>query len=419
MSNLRVLIVSQHFPPEKTANASRTYETAFNLNKLGMETMVFSPHPTYPHSNFNKIWKFRESKEVDGIKLVNLWSWQPSSTDPGFLSRIAYYLIFPLHAMAWALLYMNRYDIIITSNPPIFTGITGLFSKIILRKKWIIDTRDLWVDASISLGFLKKGSIFEKISKKYEKLCYLKTDLILAATEDTRKKISEKYVADKRIEVTTNGVDTDNFYCTNSKKKQQIVFMGNVGHAMDLENCIVAMHSIIKHHKLKLVIVGDGDKKEELEKFVKLQGLNEVVKFKGLVKREKIPEILSQSLIGIAPTKELEALEYVIPVKIYEYMACKLPYVACGVGEIVKLTGESGAGIVVPNSPDAIADSIIDIIDNPEKLTEMGEKGRIYVKNKYNRKNIVLKLKEDIETLLYSDDPEIYELGEENYARGK
>ena len=50
----QILIISQHFPPENIANASRIYEISKFLNEFGLDTLVFAPHPMFPKKTFKK-----------------------------------------------------------------------------------------------------------------------------------------------------------------------------------------------------------------------------------------------------------------------------------------------------------------------------------------------------------------------------
>ena len=86
----RVCIVSQHFPPEKSGNASRIHDTAAHLADLGFDVTVLAPHPTFPTGSFQRTWRRSDVQEVGGVRVVRLWTWQPASGDPGFLSRMAY-----------------------------------------------------------------------------------------------------------------------------------------------------------------------------------------------------------------------------------------------------------------------------------------------------------------------------------------
>ena len=201
-----------------------------------------------------------------------------------------------------------------------------------------------------------------------------------------------------------NGVDPDYFYPKSRSKKNQIIYSGNVGHAQDLKNCILAMKKVIKSKSdVKLIIVGDGDIKKELEELVKSENLEKQVIFKGLIPRDNIPELISESIVGLAPLKKLDCLDYAAPTKVFEYMACGIPFLGCGVGEIERLAAESGAGIIVDNNPDDIAGIINDLIDNSERSKEMGKKGIKYVSKHYDRKKIALNLYKCIEELSYNN----------------
>lgn len=396
---MRVLIISQHFPPEKSGNASRIFDMSSHLQKLGIDVTVLAPHPSFPSGSFKRKWVVSESRNMNGVKIINLLAWQPNSQDPGFIGRMAYYLSFPLHTILWILFNFRKFDVIITSAPPIFTGLGGIPAKLLFKKRWVMDVRDLWINASISLGFLKKGSLFEKISRAYEQVCYSNADMICVTTEELGQDIIRTYktVDEKTIKITPNGVDTDYFYPLNVSKKNQIIYAGNIGHAQDLEDVILAMRKVNEQLDLKLLIVGSGDIKGYLEKVTLENGLTDFVEFPGLLPREEIPKLLSESLIGMAPLKKLKTLEYAVPTKAYEYMACGIPFIGCGEGEIRKLAELSGGGVIAENDPAAIANAILCLVKNPEKRAEMGRNGRIFVDQQYSRQKIAANLKSGLE----------------------
>lgn len=399
--NTRLLIISQHYPPDRSGNASRIFDMSSHLQKLGDEVTILAPYPSFPPGSFQRKWSLSESKIIKGINLINVLSWQPASENPNFLSRMAYYLSFPLHTVLWIAFNSRKFDVVISSAPPIFTGFGGLISKLLFKKKWCMDVRDLWIDASISLGFLKKGSFFERISRLYEKICYSNADMIGVTTQELGRRILNTYknVDEHKIKVVSNGVDTEFFYPAEVKKKKQIIYAGNIGHAQDLENVILSMKIIIKKLDLKFLIVGDGDIRTPLEELAKREGLSKNIEFTGLIARENIPLMFSESMIGIAALKKMPSLEYAVPTKAYEYMACGIPFVGCGKGEIRYLAEKSGGGMIADNSPDAIAEAIIDLLNNPQKMDEMGKSGREFVKLNYDRKQIATKLKTYVDTI--------------------
>jgi glycosyltransferase involved in cell wall biosynthesis len=393
----KILIITQHFPPDNSGNASRIYDLSRNLVKLGSEVTVISPYPTFPHGSFKKIWKRYSYSEIDGIKHYKIFAWQPNYENPSFMSRMAYYITFPLHALWFAFLKRKEYDVIINSSPPIFTGLTGFVIKKITRKIWFCDIRDLWIDTSVGLGFLKDKSIFEKISRKYESVCYHNCDMISVTTEEIKKTIADTYnISIEKIIILSNGVDTKLFR-PSSIKKNRLIYVGNIGHAQDLEKIILAVKKVNESHPFEFYLIGDGDIKNKLKKLVKKEGLENIIIFTGQLDREKIPTEIAESLIGVAPLKNIACLSYAIPTKVYEYMSCSIPFLATGKGEIEDLIKVSQAGEIAENDINSITQKLINMIENKKMIIGMGNKGREFVEKYYDRTKIAKYLLQNIE----------------------
>ncbi|MFW6048437.1 MAG: glycosyltransferase family 4 protein [Candidatus Natronoplasma sp.] len=394
-----LLIITNNFPPERSGNASRIHDLTKNLVKLGLDVTVICPHPTIPIGNFSRKMERKTEDKIDGIDVDRIWTWQPKDKDPSFLSRMGYYLLFPIHSLLYILKYRDDYDVILTTSPPIFVHIPGLFAKKILDKKWVLDIRDLWIDASSELGFIDDDSFFKKVSEKFERVCLKFSDIISITTRKMEEKLESKYglnLNDKFLFL-PNGVDTEMFYSSNSEKQNLIIYTGLLGHAQDLESPILAMQKIKDMYDVRLKIVGDGDTREDLERLVRTKGLEDVVEFEGLVTRERIPEFLSRAKVGIAPIKGIESLDYAVPSKIFEYMACELPFVSSGIGEVQRLTEESKAGLLAQNNAESFADKLSSLLDDEARLEDMGKKGRTFVEENFDRKIIAMKLKSAIE----------------------
>jgi len=399
----RILIMTQHFPPDNSGNASRIYDLSRNLVELGCKVIVISPYPTFPHGKFKRIWKRYSYGDIEGIKHYKILSWQPSHKDPNFASRVSYYLTFPLHAILWALLKRKEYDIIVTSSPPIFSGLPGFITKKITRKKWFFDVRDLWIDAAIELGFLKKNSFFEKISRFYERICYHNCDMITVTTEEIKKRIAETYnISIEKIIILPNGVDTKLFK-PSSVKNNRLIYAGNIGHAQDLEKIILSVKKVNKKFPLEFYLIGDGDIKNYLIELVKKEGVENIIFFTDTLDREKIPKVIAESLIGVAPLKDLASLRYAIPTKVYEYMSCGIPFLATGKGEMEYLIKVSRAGILVENDINLIYQKIINLIKNKKMIIGMGNNGRQFVEKYYDRRKIAEDFLQNIEKVVSNE----------------
>lgn len=381
----RVVVVSQHYPPDRSGNASRVSDTCAHLAEGDWDVTVVAPPPAFPHGKFDRSWKRKTTETVDGVTAHRLWAWQPASEDPGFLARMAYYVLFPLHALLWLLVNHREYDAIVTSSPPIFTGLAGLPFRLLSDTPWIVDVRDLWIDAAVGLGFIDEGSAIERASRWYEGLVLRTADRVTVTTRVLGEDLVDRYGIDERsVRHLPNGVDTETFRPTDAEREPAIVYTGNVGHAQDLDACIRAMSSVASPDAT-LRIIGDGDTRDRLERLVAEEELGDCVEFTGLVPREAIPEILDGAMIGLAPLKRDDTLEYAVPTKAYEYMACELPVVATGVGEIETLIDESGGGLFVDNDAEELANAFDDLLSDAERRDALGDSGRTHMVERYDR----------------------------------
>ncbi|WP_144920671.1 glycosyltransferase family 4 protein [Halorubrum salsamenti] len=381
----RVVVVSQHYPPDRSGNASRVGDTCVHLAEGDWDVTVVAPPPAFPHGQFSRTWKRKTSRTVDGVTAHRLWAWQPATEDPGFLARMAYYVLFPLHALLWLLFNHREYDAIVTSSPPIFTGLAGLPFGLLTDTPWIVDVRDLWIDAAVGLGFIDEGSVVERASRWYEGIVLRTADRVTVTTTVLGEDLVDRYGVDERsVRHLPNGVDTETFRPDGANREPTIVYAGNVGHAQDLAACIRAMSSVSSPGAL-LRIVGGGDTRDRLERLVAEEEVGDRVEFTGLVPRETIPEVLDGAMIGVAPLKRDDTLEYAVPTKAYEYMACELPVVATGIGEVETLIDESGGGLFVDNDPERLAVAFDDLLSDAERRDALGDSGRAHMVERYDR----------------------------------
>lgn len=362
------------------------------LGQDGFDVVVVAPFPCFPFGTFKKTRRLSATRVEENVTVVNLWAWQPGAPDPSFLQRILYYATFPVAGTLWALFHSRDYDIVITSSPPIFTHFVGLAGKVLWKKRWVVDVRDLWIDAAAGLGFIKKGGVMETLARRFQDYCLNSTDLITVTTNQLGAGIEINPEVRDKIVVIPNGVDTDTFVPSAVVKKDQVIYAGNVGHAQDLENVIRSLPLLDDRHRVRLNIVGDGDIMPDLRSLCSENGFGEHVIFSGILDREVIPARIAESRIGIAPLKRSKMLEYAAPTKVYEYMACGIPFIGCGRGEIEQIARESGAGLIAENDPESIRDAIASLLSDPGEMAKRGQSGRDYVVAHYDRKAIARSL---------------------------
>jgi len=403
-----VVFVSQRYPPEQGGNASRIRDTATNLRAEGWNVTVLSPVKSYPFGEFERSRSWHTTESEEGITIHRFWTWQPQTTGPSLVQRLAYFLIFALHALWWLLWNVRRYDVVVTSSPPITTEIPGIAVSL-LGKPWVTDIRDLWIDAAVSLGHIEAGGLPERAARRFQGFALRRADRISVTTDATIRELEATYgpgLASKTILI-PNGVDVGVFHPSEppveSDNRPVVIYTGNIGSAQDLGACVRAM-ARLSNDDAVLRLVGSGDVVPELKHLVEELSLGDRVEFTGLVSRETVPELLNEATVGIAPLKDTDALKYAMPTKVYEYMACALPTLVTGGDHIEWFINESGGGLHVENDPDRIAEALDDLLDDSTYRDELAERGYEHVVARYTRDGIAHRLSDELSSLVDEAD---------------
>lgn len=430
-----LVFVSQQFPPDKSGHASRIQETAGALAREGWEVTVLAPPPSFPHGDFDRTWKRVERGRVDDVESVRLWSWQPTEPDPAFLSRLSYYVTFAFHAVLWLLSNRERYDVVVTTTPPISTGLPGLIASL-LGKLLVVDVRDLWIDASVSLGFISEGGLLERLSRRFQRRVLHTAERICVTTQTLGDELVSQYGSDlgeklihlpngvalSELESETDGGvtvadETDGVVsrastgasCDPGVEREQrteregpvegtIIYTGNIGHAQDLERCIEALQHLPESVDLRLV--GGGDSVPTLRERAAELDLLDRVEFYGSVPHSEIPSLLAEASIGLAPLRDDEELAYAMPSKVYEYLGHGLPVVATGRGELERFVEDSGGGLHADNDAEEIAAAVRRLLTDDGLRRDSARRGTAHVRENYDRETIASRFSTRLEDVL-------------------
>ncbi len=402
-----MFIITQYFPPEIGASASRWSDFVEILIEQNHRVTVLCEAPHYPNSEYfpgyKNSWSSHEKKSPK-LKIIRTKAF--ASNRKSFIKKISHYFVF----MFSAILNFNKvknYDLLIISTPPLFTGIIGLFAKKYYKKKFWLDIRDLWPDSAYELGQLKKGFLF-KLSKKLEKIIYDNAEGFIfpvPAFRDYLSNISD-FIAKKPMFDLMNGVSKDfiNKYLslkTSKSKKFNVLYSGNMGLAQDLETIIKAA-IILKDYDINFTFIGEGVCKDKIISLAK--PYMSKINFYEPVPRKELIKLISESSICIVALKDRKLFESALPSKMFEYMACERPVVLGINGEAKKLIKNSKAGIAIdPENPSAMSNAILTYYKNMQKCKIDGKNGLKYVKENLSKEmlisNFLKKLKIEQKTI--------------------
>ena len=392
---LNILFLTQHFPPEPTGGAIHTYEMVKYLSDRNVTIDVITTFPTYPYGSFSNLSKVSTDlilEERQNVNIKRIWTYRPQSPSPKPIQRNIQYSIFALNALLHTL-FKKKYDVVITSQPPEFILLTGLVLKKVKGSLWVADVRDLWFEAAVALGYVKERSISYALFNLFRRIALQNVDVLAHTSTQIKLHLTQKYNLQCKTIPNPNGVNPAE-YPHSADMGNNLIYVGNLGYQYHFDNFIEALTLIDEN--IELTILGGGDQRLPLEKKVEQLKIQNRVHFIDSLPHDQVLKAICAARIGICPLRTDSSLRSVLPIKVLEYMGCGKPFITTGIGEIELLVRDSTAGILVNDSPEAIAEAIERIYDDAEKYREMSASGLKYVNANFNKISIINNLFEEI-----------------------
>ncbi len=406
---MHILFLTDNFPPETNAPATRTFEHIKYWVKKGIRVTVITGAPNFPegkiYSGYKNKWLIKEN--IDGIEVWRVKTY--ISANQGVFKRIIDFLSFMISSFIFGILVKNV-SVVIGTSPQFFTVISAWALSKLKKVPFVFELRDIWPDSVSALGVLK-NSLVIKIFVKIEIFLYHQSDLIISVTNAFKTELSNRGIDPKKIKVVLNGADLDKYIPISKKdfefserynlsQKFVVGYVGTQGIAHELKNVIKSAEILKENHRIHFIFAGGGADNLNLKQEVKDLELKNVT-FIPTQPKENMPRIWSLCDISLVHLKNSNIFESVIPSKIFESMAMGLPIIiSIPKGEATNLVEMHNAGIsVLPESPNDLAEKILDLSNNKKMLESYSRHG-IQGAQHFNRKNLSLEMLGHIKRLL-------------------
>ncbi len=327
---MKILFLTDNFPPEVNAPATRTYEHCKEWVKLGARVTVVTCAPNFPHGKIYKGYKNKlyQKENIDGIEVIRVWSYITSNS--GFVKRVLDYISFAVSAFIAGS--FQKFDIIVATSPQFFTTWAGWALSKVKRKPWIFELRDLWPESIRTVGAMKDEKILDFL-EKIELALYKDAKCVIAVTDAFKQNLVNRGINGGKIEVVTNGANIDLFYPRPKDQKllkklglENKFVVGYIGthgmaHSLDF---IVRSISKIKDPDIHFLFIGDGAMKSTIVELANKLNLKNIT-FLDPISKEEVPRYLSIIDVSLAPLKKSDTFKTVIPSKIFEASAMLKP----------------------------------------------------------------------------------------------
>jgi len=330
---------------------------------------------------------------VDGIEVIELEL--PYSNLDGFWKRTLTFMKFAFKSVAIALSY--QYDLLFATSTPLTAGIPGIFAKLLKKKTFVFEVRDLWPELPRAMGVITNPVILMLMSW-LEWASYHSADACIGLAPGIVDGIRAKGVMPDKIALVPNGCDLHLFRGgkrSHGWRPEQVeendlmaVFTGAHGLANGLDAVLDAAVNLKAkgRNDIKIVFVGEGKLKPILETRAEKEELSNCFFLDGIPKKQ-LSGLLAQADLGLMILANVPAFYYgTSPNKFFDYISAGLPVLNNYPGWLADMINEHGCGIVIkPDDPAAFAEALIHAADNRHILEEMGRFARELATMQFNR----------------------------------
>ena len=396
---MKILYVSQYFPPEMGAPAARVAELSRLWVNEGHQVEVltgFPNHPTgvVPAKYRKQLRRLVVHERADGVHVTRTWllplpnrrSWE----------RGLNYSSFSLSA-AMTGTFLPKADVVIGSSPQLLVGLSAWWIARRQGVPFVFEVRDLWPESLAAVGAGSPQSILHRALSWVAGFLYRNSDHVVVVTRAFKTYLAEHWhVPLDKISVVENGVDPRLFSPghadarirqeLDAEEKFIVSYIGTMGMAHGLETLLETAHLLqLRAPKVLFLLVGEGAEKQQLVNLAKSQGLTNV-RFVGQQSREHIPAFICASNACLVMLKKADLFKTVLPTKLLEFMSCARPVILTVDGEARRIMDEAGAGIYVdPQNAGDLAAAIMQLAGDPQLCSVLGRNGRDYVVGHFAR----------------------------------
>jgi len=396
---LRVTFLTHYFPPEVGPAQTRLHELAKRLIAAGEAVTVVTGFPNYPAGEIFPGYRGKRFMEdsVDGIRVLRTWVFATRSR--GFIGRLLNYFSFPVFSLL-AVRKLGPTDIIYVQSPPLFTGLAALWFSRLKRAPYIFNVSDIWPQSAVELGVLR-NRVAIRLAEWLERHIYRRASRITVPTPGILERLVARGVPREKIFLLTNGVDTAAYNVTSPDRElaqrlglnghKVFMYAGLHGLAQGLD-VILEAAKLTRNPDVLYVLVGDGADKAALVAKAQAEGISNV-RFLPIQPTSTLPALLNLVYATVIPLRRLDLFKAALPSKLFDSMAAGRPIVAPLWGEAAALVEAAACGLVVePEDARAVQEAVEKLAADPALAQKLGEQGRRYVVEHFNRDDIAKRL---------------------------
>ncbi len=262
------------------------------------------------------------------------------------------------------------------------------------------------------LNQLTPYSVLRPAVRFLERQVYSRVDRILTITPKLSEYVIKMGANPDKVGVLPMPVDTHTF-CPSEDTRQLrqkwgisdddkvILFMGTLFNFSGLGGFIPQFKYVLnKFPETKLLIVGDGEQRQELESIIKTTGLQGKVIITGFQPYQDMPRYINMADVCINTFVRNKITNDIFPGKTVQFLACGKPLVTRLLDGIKAVIDGEEQGVVYANEDWGLVVKIISLLDSPERMKRIGDNGLRYTSQFHRCEQVAKKLEEELGRLI-------------------
>lgn len=402
---MRVLYFHQHFSTPAGATGTRSYENCLRLIRRGHNvTMVCGSYSTGATGLTGTFRRGKRSGSIDGIDIIELQL--PYANEYGLIRRSFVFLKFSFASIRIAL--TGKYDLVFATSTPLTAAIPGIFARVLRRKPFVFEVRDLWPELPKAMGVIKNPLILAMLAG-LERAAYWAADSCIGLSPGIVDGIRKTAGKDKPVALIPNGCDLQLFSRAGALRRDRqaespfslvAAFTGAHGLANGLDAVVDAAVELKRRNRADIVIwlIGDGQVKSTIVKRCARERLTNVV-FHDPMPKTELQALMADVDVGLMILANVPAFYFgTSPNKFFDYIAQGLPVLNNYPGWLAEMIDSARIGLAVPpESPGKFADALEYFADNPEARLAMGQRARIFAEENFDRNTLTDQWVDEVE----------------------
>lgn len=408
---MHILFLTDNFPPEVNAPASRTFEHCREWVKAGHKVTVVTCAPNFPKGKVLDGYRNRplQTEQLDGIRVLRVWSY--ITANEGFTRRILDYTSFMVSASVVAP-FVRDVDVVIGTSPQFFTAVAAWFVGRVKRRPYVFELRDLWPESIRAVGAMNESAARDLV-EKVELFLYRQSAGVVSVTHAFKDNLMARGISGEKISVVTNGVDLSRFSPRprdlsllrelELEGRFVVGYVGTHGMAHALDTLLDAAHDLANQEETRdvaFLMLGDGAEKARLKARAQAMGLRNV-RFVDSVSKAEVVRYWSLLDVSVIHLKRTSLFETVIPSKLFECMGMGVPVLLGVAGESAGIVNREQVGLTFePESVDGLVAGIRRMRADPDFLTSCRERG-IEAARRYDRRALAQEMLDVLEGITH------------------